>query len=149
MWLPKKPLAIAALEMSTESPLGGLMKHITSMLTGLSLAVLSFVASAHAQAGQRMTANIPFEFSVGGVDGITLPAGQYELRRYEANVFVVRNVGGRSLLAVSSGSIEGSGLPAKSRMKFATVHGRHVLVQVWNEPAGIGNEFPNTQTSVE
>src|SRR5260221_10130624 len=102
------------------------MKRITSILTGFSLAILFFVASAHAQSGQRMTANIPFEFTVGN---ISLPAGQYEFMRTGANIFLVRDADRRGLLTLSSASIQANGLPEKSMLKFATVDGRHVLVQ--------------------
>jgi hypothetical protein len=61
------------------------MKRIASILTGPSLSVLFLVASAHAQYDeQRMTANIPFEFTVGNV---LLPAGQYDFLRTEPTCF--------------------------------------------------------------
>jgi len=115
------------------------MKRIASTLTGLSFAVLFFVASAQAQYdGQRMIAHIPFEFTVGG---ILLPPSQYEFMRTSENIYLVRDADGRSLFTVSSSPIQTNGLAEKSTLKFAIVDGRHVLVQIWNERAGIGNEF--------
>jgi hypothetical protein len=125
------------------------MKRTASILTGLSLAVLSFVASAHAQSdAHRMTANIPFEFTVGNV---SLPAGQYEFLRAGAgaNIILVRDADGRTRFTVPTGSIQGNGFPEKSALKFATVDGRHVLVQIWNESADSGAEFTYGHTSVE
>lgn len=123
------------------------MKRIASILTGLSLAVLLFVASAHAQYdGQRMTANIPFEFTVGS---ISFPAGQYEFQRTGANIVLVRGADGRSLFTVASASIQPNELPEKSMLKFASVDGRHVLIQIWNESAAVGNEFNYGHTDVE
>jgi hypothetical protein len=121
------------------------MKRIASILTGLSLAVLFFVASAHAQSG-RITANIPFEFTVGS---ISLPAGQYEFLDTGANIVQVRGADRRSLFTLSTASIQANDLPEKSMLKFVTVDGRHVLVQIWNDLAANGNEFPYEHTSVE
>lgn len=117
------------------------MKRTASILTGLSLAVLFFVASAQAQSdANRMTANIPFEFTVGNV---SLPAGQYEFLRAGtgANIVVVRDVDGRTRFAVPTASIQGNGLREKSALRFAVVDGRHILVQIWNDLADNGAEF--------
>ena len=122
------------------------MKRIASILTRLSLAVLFFVASAQAHSGQRITANIPFEFTVGS---ISLPAGQYEFIRTDGNIYQVRDADGRSLFARASTSIQGNGVPEKSMLKFATVDGRHVLIQIWNQRADIGNGFYRGQSYVE
>lgn len=122
------------------------MKRIASILTGLSLAVLFFVASAHAQSGQRMTANIPFDFTVGS---ISLPAGQYEFVNTGGEIVTVRGADRRSVFTLSSATIQASELPEKSMLKFATVDGRHVLVQIWNDLASNGNSFPYGHTSVE
>jgi len=122
------------------------MKRIAGILTGLSLAVLFFVASAHAESGQRMTANIPFEFNVGD---ISLPAGQYEFIRNDDDIYQIRDADGRSLFALAATSIQANGVPDKSTLKFATVDGRHVLVQIWNERADIGTEFYHGQSYVE
>ena len=58
------------------------MNRVTNILTILSLAVVFFVASAHAQFDEpRVVANIPFEFTVGT---LSLPAGEYEFQRAES-----------------------------------------------------------------
>ena len=122
------------------------MKRIASILTGLSLAVLFFVASAHAQFAQRMTATIPFEFTVGS---ISLPAGKYEFIHTDDCLYQVRDADRRSVLTLASASLQLNALPEKSTLKFATVEGRHVLVQIWNGFASNGNEFRYVNTSVE
>jgi hypothetical protein len=122
------------------------MKRIASILTGLSFAVLFFVASAHAESGQRMTANIPFEFNVGNTP---LPAGQYEFIRNDNDIYQIRDAAGRSLFALASTSIQANEVPGKSALKFATVDGRHVLIQIWNQRADIGNGFYRGQSYME
>ena len=122
------------------------MKRIASILTGLSLAVLFFGASAHAQTEQRMSANIPFGFTVGT---ISLPAGQYEFRGVGDNIIQVRDSDGRSVFALSSAPVEANGLSEKSTLKFAVVNGHHVLLQIWNDLDGYGNEFLYGNASLE
>jgi len=121
------------------------MKLTATILTGLSFAVLFFVAPAHAQFdGQRTVANIPFEFRAGN---ISFASGQYEFVSAGPDLVFVRNSAGRCLFAVASASIQPNGLPEKSMLKFATVHGRHVLIQIWNDLASSGNEFSQVSTS--
>ena len=123
------------------------MKLIATILTGLSFAVLFFVAPAHAQYdGQRAVANIAFEFRAGN---ISFPSAQYEFVRTGPNLVLVRNSAGRSLFVVASASIQPNWLPKKSMLKFATVDGRHILIQIWNDLASSGNEFSQVSTSVD
>jgi hypothetical protein len=149
MWLPKKPLAIVAVDdehREAKPPdLGEFMKRIASISTGLSLAVLFFVTSAHAQSEQRMFGNIPFDFTVGT---LSLPAGQYEFRAVGNNIIQIRDSGGRSLLTLSSAPVETNRLPEKSTLKFAVLNGHQVLIQIWNDLAGNGNEFPYGNASL-
>jgi hypothetical protein len=86
-----------------------------------------------------MTANIPFEFTVGTV---SVPAGQYEFERAGEYVFQVRDASGRSLFTMASAPIQENGTREKSTLKFATVDGRHVLIQIWTQRSSTGYEFP-------
>jgi len=121
------------------------MQRVASISTRLPLAVLFFVVSAQAESGQRITANIPFEFTVASR---SLPAGRYEFMRTDDDIYQVRDTHGHTLFAMASASIQPSGLPGKSMLKFATVDGRYVLTQIWNERADIGNEFRHGQSHV-
>jgi len=114
------------------------MRAIASTLTALLAAVLFFAVSAHAE--QRMIANIPFEFTVGS---ISLPAGQYEFVGNGYNIFQVRGADLRSVFILSSASTPTNGLPDKSTLKFANLDGHHILVQIWNQLAADGREFPH------
>ena len=118
------------------------MKRVTSILTGLSLAVLFFVASAYAQSGEQR-ANIPFEFTVGNV---SFPAGQYDFVRTGFGLYEVRNADGHRVRVMTSAAIELDGRPEKSTLKFAVVDGRHILLQIWNGYALNGNEFHHLNT---
>lgn len=112
------------------------MNRITRILTGFSLAVLFFAGAAYAEDGQVVQANIPFEFTVGST---TLPAGQYQFRRTEDSLLLVRAADGRSLYSMAYPLSNGV-RPDKSMVKFDVVEGRHVLVQVWDERDNLGSE---------
>ena len=123
------------------------MKRIASILTGLTLAVLFSVASAQAQYDdQKITANIPFEFTVGSH---SFPAGQYQFIRTEGAVYTIRDADGRGLFVMAGAPTQSPALFEKSTLKFATVNGRHVLVQIWSDLSLSGNEFPYANTSAE
>jgi hypothetical protein len=122
------------------------MNRIANILTGLSLAVLFFGASPHAQSEQRMSGNIPPAFTGGA---LSLLAGQYEFRGVGNNIIQLRDSHGRSVFALSSAPVEANGLPQKSTFKFAVVNGHHVLIQIGNDLAGNGNEFPYGNASLE
>jgi len=114
------------------------VNRITNILTVFSLVVLSLVASAHGQSsGPKVTANIPFEFTVGAV---SLPASQYEFLQLGDNKFQVRNAEGRSALIIASASISDEN-SEKSFLRFAMVDGRHVLIQIFNRNTESGKEF--------
>jgi hypothetical protein len=124
------------------------VNRIAKILTGLSLSLLFFVATANAESyGQGVTANIPFEFTVGRN---VFPAGHYEFLRNGSNFVLVRGADGRSLVTLASASMDSSGPPwrtKKSMLKFTNVDGRHVLAAIWNEQAGHGNEFRAAKTA--
>lgn len=122
------------------------MKRIAHILTALSLAVLFSGASAHAQNdGQRVIANIPFEFTSGN---LTFPLGQYEFVRSGA-FYLIRDAGGRGQYILAGVPIQPTGVPEKSNLKFATVNGRQFLVQIWIYGASNGNEFQQANASRE
>lgn len=113
------------------------MKRFASTLAGLSLAVIFFAVSVHAEDGQKISANVPFEFTVGNT---SLPAGQYEFLRTDDNILVVRDADGRNLYTMAT-PVQTQGHPEKSLLKFTNVDGRHVLVQVWDERNEVGSEI--------
>jgi hypothetical protein len=118
-----------------------------SILTGLSLALVFFVASTQAQSDEpRTVANIPFEFSVGT---LSFPAGQYQFQRTESGLVAVRDAGGNTQFTLAAASLQYNGIPGKSRLRFVTLQGRHVLTQVWNDQSASGYEFHHVQPLAE
>ena len=122
------------------------MKRIANIFTVLSLAVLSSVGLAHAQStGQKIAANIPFDFTVGN---LSFQAGQYDFTRTGDGLYLIRDANGRAQMILAGAPLQ-YGASEKSNLKFEVVNGRHVLIQVWSEVAASGNDFPNGGSSVE
>jgi hypothetical protein len=115
------------------------MKRFINMFAGLSLAVLFFAASAHAQyESQRIVANIPFDFTVGK---LSLPAGQYDFLRTGAGIFVIRDARGNSLFTGVTSRTQPGDHPDQSMLRFSKVDGHYALLEIWNEQDSVGNEF--------
>jgi hypothetical protein len=118
------------------------MNRIASIVV---LVLIAATASAQFN-DQRITATIPFEFAVGKN---TMPAGQYVFLRTGANTLLIRNQQGRGLATVVTRPVQPTGGPSHTKLRFANIAGRQVLVQVWNDHDGIGNELYNANTLIE
>jgi hypothetical protein len=115
--------------------------------TSLAITVLLMVGAANAQYNdQKMAATIPFDFVVGKT---ALPAGQYEFLRTGQNQLLVRSTDGRNMTTVLTGSVESAKASSGSKLRFETVNGSHVLVQVWKEQEIIGSELYHARDGVE
>ena len=107
--------------------------------TSLVMTVLLLAGAASAQFNdQKISAKIPFDFVVGQR---TLPAGQYVFLRTGNNQMLVRTAEGQNLLTVVTGSVEALKAPLTAKLRFETVNGNHVLVQLWNGENRTGREL--------
>jgi hypothetical protein len=123
------------------------MNRIARITTTLSLAVLLLGGVANAQYNdQKVTAKVPFDFVVGGT---VLPAGQYVFLRTGINQLLVRDAEGHNFVTVITGSVEAQKKPQNSKLKFETVNGSHVLVQLWSEQDALGSELYHARDRVE
>jgi hypothetical protein len=114
--------------------------------TTLSIAVLLFAGAASAQYNdQKITATVPFDFVVGKS---TLPAGQYVFLRTGSNQLLVRDAQGHNFITVLTQSVYAKA-PANSRLRFETIDGNHVLVQIWSGQNDGGSEIYHARDSFE
>jgi hypothetical protein len=105
------------------------MKTLGRFLTALSLTVLLFAASAHAQFNdKKITVNVPFAFTVGNTD---LPPGHYVFVRTGANSLQLRTDRGFDILTVLTGYASEVGAPPQAKLRFKTEGERKILFQVW------------------
>lgn len=97
-------------------------KAIAIFITFLGLAG----ASVHAQTASKVEVNIPFEFSAGNE---TLAPGVYSIRRTSANLLVLRNTDGKSVILNATLSLESK--DKGERLVFSRHGNEYVLTQVW------------------
>ncbi|HEU0253710.1 MAG TPA: hypothetical protein VFR12_11815 [Pyrinomonadaceae bacterium] len=93
---------------------------ILSMFLGLA------GASAKAQTASKVEVDIPFEFSAGKA---TLKAGVYSIRRNSANLLVLRDSVGKSVILNAPLSVESK--DKGERLVFNRYGEKYVLTQVW------------------
>ena len=95
------------------------------------IAILSMVfglagASVHGQTPSKVEVDVPFEFSAGKE---TLKAGIYSVRRSSANLLVLRDSNGKSVILNAPLSVESKN--KAERLVFSKYGEKYVLTQVW------------------
>ncbi len=105
------------------------------------------VASVHAQSLQyRITANIPFEFSIGDKK---LPAGKYSVGRVRQNsddtVLSVDDSSGHWRAIRASSSVQTLITKNKAQLVFHRYGDEYFLSQVWAPGALTGRQFPKSR----
>lgn len=95
------------------------------------IAILSMVfglagVSVHGQTPSKVEVDIPFDFSAGKA---TLKAGVYSVRRSSANLLVLRDSFGKSVILNAPLSIESKN--KGERLVFNKHSEKYVLKQVW------------------
>ena len=83
-------------------------------------------ASVHGQTPSKVEVDIPFEFSAGKA---TLKAGVYSIRQSSANVLLLRDSHGKSVILNAPLSIES--MDKGGRLVFKKWGEKYVLAQVW------------------
>ena len=108
--------------------------------------VLAISAPLAAQAN-RVTANIPFEFSVAGK---VLPAGEYAIRNGGGDVLLINGLDNNaSALVLSATSWNGKRDGATAVLTFNRYGDSYFLSRVWNGYSGSENMLPVTRTEKE
>ena len=105
------------------------------------------LVSVHAQSLQyRITANVPFEFSIGEKK---LPAGKYSVGRIrqgsDDTVLSVDDSDGHWKAIRASSSVQTLNTTNKARLVFHRYGNEYFLSQVWSAGAVTGRQFPRTQ----
>jgi hypothetical protein len=93
------------------------------------------VFAARANAQERLTVNVPFDFVVRG---IALPAGRYEViegvGEADPSVLIIRGDSTKAVAVALSAPADGNDPQGtKPTLVFSRVENRYVLSQVWND----------------
>ena len=116
-----------------------LLKSFTGLTIIAVLAVATVAASAKPQPSIRVTADIPFEFSVGYK---TMPAGEYAvLQLLSGNGLLIQSRDGRINVVRLSNAVETSKTQSHARLVFHRYGERYFLAEVWNGSDKTGREL--------
>ena len=123
------------------------LKGITMAVLTITLALASAVVSANAQSSNRLAAEIPFDFAVGGQ---TMAAGDYILgpATSDGSGLIVRSkdVNGKSVVRLTN-SIEPNARKKHARLVFHRYGQRYFLAEVWGAGNSAGRKL--TESSEE
>ena len=117
-------------------------------LFALAVLVVSVAAPLSAQS-VRLTAKVPFEFTVGNQ---TLPAGEYALQTPSSSYLVqIRNMSTHAGVIAMTGSANSgiANLAGSPRLVFNKYGDRYVLHQIWDGASHLGHELPVTRAERE
>ena len=117
---------------------------------GLLCAILlaTVFTSAHAQSpGNRVTAQIPFDFSIGDRK---LPSGKYSVGRVRQNsddlVLTVDDETGHSKAIHTSIPVRNLDLTENAKLVFHRYGDQYFLYQVWPAGTTTGRQFPKSRS---
>jgi hypothetical protein len=114
---------------------------VSGLLAGLGVAPLS------AQLTMPLTANIPFEFMVGGK---TLPAGEYIVSpETTKSVLRIRNDDTNEGALVLTNSAETLNYSDQAKLIFHRYGNQYFLWEIWAPGANVGYEVPKSKAERE
>src|SRR5205085_5482669 len=100
-------------------------KKLYSMFALFGLFLTLAVSSAQAKPGGLIKINVPFDFQVNGK---TLPAGEYAVKRLSENVLLIRSADGNAqAIAPVSGRVQTNAKEAEERLVFHQYGGQYFL----------------------
>ena len=119
-------------------------KGLTMLMLVIALALAS-AAVANGQSGQQVTAQIPFEFSVGDQ---TLGSGQYQLNSANGagDVLEIRNTAGKSqTMRLTMPVISNNQQYKRAKLVFHRYGSTYFLSQVWLDGRSTGRELAKSK----
>jgi hypothetical protein len=116
-----------------------LLKGFTMLALTVALA-LATAAASNAQSSNRIVADIPFEFTVGGQ---SLPAGQYAVRaaNSQGNALIVQSDDAKSSAMRLTNPIRPNKTNEQARLVFHRYGERYFLAEVWSGSDGAGRQL--------
>lgn len=117
------------------------MTKISRIATMLVLLISCAAVSAMAQDRARVTADVPFEFSVGSK---TMPAGKYTIGNLSPSspLMLIRGVDRKAVICVHSQSATSLKESNRTKLVFRRYGSQYFLAQIWTRGDRDGTEFP-------
>ena len=117
-----------------------LLKGFTMLMLVVVMALATAVASANAQSANKVTAEVPFEFSIGYK---TLPAGEYVAQTMVSagDALMIQSGDGMTNAVRLSEATERMKNKTHARMVFHRYGQRYFLAEVWNGLDNTGRQL--------
>lgn len=115
------------------------LKGFTMFVLILTLALAAAVVSANGQSANRIVANIPFEFVVGGE---SMPSGKYSVNDATTNgsAILVRSADAKSSAIRLTNAVQEKAR-TNSRLVFHRYGQRYFLAEVWKGGDSLGRQL--------
>ena len=119
------------------------LKGFTMLMLILTLALATAVVSANAQTSNRLVADVPFEFAVGGE---SMPSGKYTLNSASSDgrVILIRSADAKNSAIRLTNAIE-SKTRTNSRLVFHRYGQRYFLAEVWKGGDRTGRQLSKSR----
>jgi hypothetical protein len=104
------------------------------------------VPLVYAQSSSRMTANIPFNFTVGSQP---LPAGQYSVKPLSQAAVLVQGEDSRSAAIVLTMAAQSSKTQQVGKLVFNRYGDQYFLAQIWTPATNTGRVLPKSRLERE
>ena len=125
-------------------------REITNAFASLMLVLVLAAVTASAQSAKQMTANIPFQFTIGNQ---TLPAGEYTIRYINQdsgkNTLLIKSTDGRNSRIVQMTPAQKSTPAEKASLVFNQYGDSYFLSEVWNAADQFGLSLPKSRAERE
>lgn len=116
------------------------------LVLGLLIGIGNVSARAQGQIDDTsIEADVPHAFSVNGK---TLPAGKYTIKRVDytqPNVLEVRSADGRTTVVFEAESVQTNQIPSDAELVFNKVGDQYFLSKIWPSDSNVGYEVPKTK----
>ena len=121
-----------------------ILKGVTTLMIAATLVFVAGVATANGQSGNRLTAQVPFEFIVG--DAI-LASGQYDIHAITdaGDVVQIKNARAKGAAMRLTGPTEQQKSKTYARLVFHRYGNRYFLSQVWMNGERVGRELSKSK----
>src|SRR5690348_3864225 len=124
--------------------MGGVMKTFR-LFTMLTLTFVILAAMVMAQAPEKITVDVPFEFTVANK---TLPAGNYTIKSLTSNRLLIRSADGHETVIASVHAVQAKKTQTEAHWNFLRYGDQHFLSQVYEPGNNTGRELSPSKIEV-
>lgn len=115
------------------------------LFTTLMLTLVVIAATARAQAPEKITVDLPFDFTVANH---TLPAGNYTIKPLSPSRLLIRSEDGHKAVIASAYAVQARQAPADAKLVFLRYGDQHFLYQMFVPGTDSGRQLSPSRLEV-